>query len=39
MNFTNNGVENNEEFLHYETDPRKLAELRVEFEQAYGGPA
>ena len=39
MNFTNNGVENNEEFLRYETDPRKLAELRVEFEQAYGGPA
>jgi len=39
MNFTNNGVENNEELLSYETDPRKLAELRVEFEQAYGGPA
>ena len=38
MNFTNNGVENNEEFLRYETDPRKLAELRVEFEQAYAGP-
>lgn len=39
MNFTNNGVENNEEFLQYETDPQKLAELRMEFEQAYGGPA
>jgi phosphatidylserine/phosphatidylglycerophosphate/cardiolipin synthase-like enzyme len=39
MNFTNNGVENNEEFLCYETDPQKLAELRVEFEQAYGAPA
>jgi len=38
MNFTNNGVENNEEFLRYETDPQKLAELSVEFEQAYGAP-
>lgn len=38
MNFTNNGVENNEEFLRYETDPQNLAELTVEFEQAYGAP-
>jgi hypothetical protein len=38
MNFTNNGVENNEELLTYETDSQKLAELRVEFEQAYGAP-
>lgn len=36
MNFTNNGVENNEELLRYETDQRKLAELKVEFDQAYG---
>lgn len=39
MNFTHFGLENNDEFLHYETDPQKLAELRVEFERAYGGPA
>jgi phosphatidylserine/phosphatidylglycerophosphate/cardiolipin synthase-like enzyme len=39
MNFTNNGVENNDEFLRYETDPQKLAELKVEFDQAYGAPA
>ena len=39
MNFTNNGVENNDELLTYETDPGKVAGLTVEFEQAYGGPA
>ena len=36
MNFTNNGVERNEELLRYDTDPEKVAELRVEFERAYG---
>ena len=38
MNFTNNGVEYNDEFLRYETDPQKLAELSVEFERAYWTP-
>ncbi|MGE0322129.1 MAG: phospholipase D-like domain-containing protein DpdK [Polyangiaceae bacterium] len=38
MNFTNYGVESNEELLQYESDPQKLAELRMEFEQAYGRP-
>jgi len=36
MNFTNSGVEHNEELLTYETDPERVAELRVEFDQAYG---
>lgn len=36
MNFTNNGVFNNEELLRFDTDPQKLAELGLNFEQAYG---
>ena len=36
MNFTNSGVEHNEELLTYETDPERVAELRVEFDRAYG---
>ncbi|MCB9759490.1 MAG: phosphatidylserine/phosphatidylglycerophosphate/cardiolipin synthase family protein [Alphaproteobacteria bacterium] len=39
MNFTNNGVENLDEFLRYETDPQRVAELLTEFSAEYGGVA
>lgn len=37
MNFTHNGVENNDELLTYEVDADRIAALQVEFRAAYRG--
>jgi hypothetical protein len=36
MNLTYNGVHRNEERLIYRTDPAKVSEIRIEFEQRWG---
>lgn len=39
MNLTYNGVHRNEERLIYRTDPAKVSEIRIEFEQRWGAKA
>ena len=39
MNLTYQGVHRNEERLIYRTDPAKVSEIRIEFEQRWGSPS
>jgi phosphatidylserine/phosphatidylglycerophosphate/cardiolipin synthase-like enzyme len=37
MNFTHNGIERLTEMLVFHTDPKRVAEIRLDFDREYGG--